>query len=174
MVVLQGSSASNGNSNGNGNSQPSSPNLNLDRSSSPTQNRKRRISNLFGTSSRAEDSSHSRPSSSRPSSSHNNPHSPHDLPTKPALLFYASPKPKDRKKALLSVSDVSQAFAVYPERPELINRSTLVKVEGTIGDEEMGGGMRSREGWVLVMPEFEPGGAQASEMLRWITGESLS
>lgn len=54
-----------------------------------------------------------------------------------------------------------------------------------LGDEEVGGGMRGREGWVLVMPEGEgvgaaggggggaggAGGGGAGEMLRWITGE---
>lgn len=168
MVVLQGSSSS---SSPNGHSSPHhnpNSNSNPDRPTSPSQSRKRRLSNLFGT------------SSSEPSSPHAHASHPSDLPPRPLLLFYASPKPKDRKKALLSVVDVSQAFAVYPERPELIHRSTLIKVEGGIGDEEMGGAMRGREGWVLVMPEFEAGGmggaggaggqGGAGEMLRWIIG----
>jgi CCR4-NOT transcriptional complex subunit CAF120 len=90
---------------------------------------------------------------------------------KPLLALYASPRPKDKKHPLLTLREVSQAFAVYPERPELINRSTLMKLEGLIGDEEMAGTMKRREGWLLVMPELEAGNTQASEMLKWLVGE---
>lgn len=71
------------------------------------------------------------------------------------------------------MTDVSQAFAVYPERPELISRSTLVKVEGLLGDEDTAAGMRGREGWLLVMPELEGGLGQAAEMLKWVVGKDL-
>ncbi|KAG6888430.1 hypothetical protein C0992_008510 [Termitomyces sp. T32_za158] len=92
----------------------------------------------------------------------------HILPSKPLVSMYTSQRPKDRKKALLSFKNVTQAFAVYPERPELISRSTLIKVEGTFGDEEMAGTMRDREGWLLVMPDSEAGVGQAEEMLKWV------
>ncbi|KAG1841671.1 hypothetical protein DFJ58DRAFT_807822 [Suillus subalutaceus] len=95
-------------------------------------------------------------------------HSPEPLPMKPLLALYASPRPKDKKHPLLTLREVSQAFAVYPERPELINRSTLMKLEGLIGDEEMAGAMKRREGWLLIMPELEAGNTQASEMLKWL------
>ncbi|KAG5651366.1 hypothetical protein H0H81_008935 [Sphagnurus paluster] len=96
--------------------------------------------------------------------------SPHQsaAPMKPIVLMYASPKPKDKKKPLLTLKDVTQAFAVYPERPELISRSTLIKAEGTFGDEETAAGMKSREGWLLIMPELEGGLGQAAEMLKWV------
>lgn len=87
------------------------------------------------------------------------------------ISLYISNKPKDKKKAVLTMRDVTQAFAVYPERPELITRSTLVKVEGLLGDEEAASVMRSREGWLLIMPELEGGLLQSVEMLKWITGE---
>ena len=93
-----------------------------------------------------------------------------DLPLRPLLSLYVSSKPKDKKKPLLTLKDVTQAFAVYPERPELINRSTLMKLEGLLGDEETAGGMRGREGWLLIMPELEAGNTQASEMLKWLVG----
>lgn len=96
------------------------------------------------------------------------------VPTKAMISMYASPKPKDRKKSLLSVREVTQAFAVYPERPELITRSTLIKVEGLLGDEETAGGMKSREGWLLIMPELEGGLGQAAEMLKWVVGKHRS
>ncbi|KAJ3760298.1 hypothetical protein EV360DRAFT_5045, partial [Lentinula raphanica] len=91
-----------------------------------------------------------------------------------SITMYLSPKARDRKKPVLVLPVVSQAFAVYPERPELISRSTLIKIEGMFGQEGEGAGsMRGREGWVLVMPqvEGEEGGLSASgEMLKWIIG----
>lgn len=92
-------------------------------------------------------------------------------PTKPLVSMYLSPKPKDRKKPLLTIHSVIQAFGVYPERPELINRSTLIKIEGTFGDDELAGTLRSLEGWLLVMPELEANAGQAAEMLKWIVGK---
>ncbi|KAJ7158649.1 hypothetical protein C8R46DRAFT_396215 [Mycena filopes] len=90
------------------------------------------------------------------------------LPPKPVIAMFAGPKPKDRKKPLLTFHNVTQAFAVYPERPDLISRSTLIKLEGLIGDEETAGDMGRREGWLLIMPELEGGLGQAEEMLKWI------
>ncbi|SJL09702.1 uncharacterized protein ARMOST_13083 [Armillaria ostoyae] len=89
-------------------------------------------------------------------------------PSKASFTMFASQKVKDKKKALLTMTDITQAFAVYPERPELISRSTLIKVEGHIGIEDTAAGMRNREGWVLVMPELEPEMSQATEMLKWV------
>lgn len=97
--------------------------------------------------------------------------SPEPLPASPLLALYAGPRPKDRKQPLLTLREMSQAFAVYPERPELISRSTLMKLEGLIGGEDTAGGMKRREGWLLVMPELEAGNTQASEMLKWLIGE---
>jgi CCR4-NOT transcriptional complex subunit CAF120 len=91
-------------------------------------------------------------------------------PTKASISMHSSPKPKDRKRALLTVTDITQVFSVSPERPELISRSTLIKVEGLLGDEELAAGMRSREGWLLVMPELDPTSGQTAEMLKWIVG----
>ena len=98
-----------------------------------------------------------------------------NLPSKPSIFMYAGQKPKERKKPLLTVTDVTQAFAVYPERPELIPRSTLIKVEGTFGDEDMAMTMKSREGWILIMPSLEhlgPTGNHSAEMLKWVIGVS--
>lgn len=93
-----------------------------------------------------------------------------DLFPKPVIAMFPSPRAKDRKKPMMTLWDVTQSFAVYPERPELINRSTLMKVEGTFGDDDIAANLRLREGWVLVMPEIE-GTEQAKEMLKWIVGE---
>lgn len=88
-------------------------------------------------------------------------------PAKPQVSMFLSPRLKDRKKPLLTLRNVTQAFAVYPERPELISRSTLIKLEGSFGDEEAGGFLKTREGWLLVMPDAE-GVDQAAEMLKWV------
>ncbi|KAF9007597.1 hypothetical protein BDQ17DRAFT_1324157 [Cyathus striatus] len=87
-------------------------------------------------------------------------HSPtRTLPQKATVAFYASQKPKDKKKPLMTMRDVTQAFAV---------RSTLIKVEGSFGEEDMAAGLKGKEGWILVMPELEGGNGQAAEMLKWV------
>jgi CCR4-NOT transcriptional complex subunit CAF120 len=101
-------------------------------------------------------------------------HQPQQQSKSSVVAFYLSPKPKDRKKAFLTLQGVTQAFAVYPERPELINKSTLMKIEGKIGREDAAMNMRGREGWVLVMPELEPGVPQANETIRWLIGTIMS
>jgi CCR4-NOT transcriptional complex subunit CAF120 len=92
----------------------------------------------------------------------------------PVVAFYISPRPKDKKKPFLTLQVATQAFAVYPERPELITKSTLMKIEGTIGNEDAALGMRGREGWVLVMPELEAGVPQTTETIRWLIGKVIS
>jgi CCR4-NOT transcriptional complex subunit CAF120 len=83
------------------------------------------------------------------------------------LHLLTSNKPKDRKKPLLVVTHVTQAFAVYPERPEVIPRSTILKIEGKLAEESpelgtgpgigQGQGKNGRDGWVLIMPEQPEG-----------------
>ena len=129
----------------------------------PSMTRKHRMSSLFGRASHDHNSSiTSIPSPDRPGG----PGSALD----PHITFYTSNKPRDRKKGLLTLTSVTQVFAVYPERPELISRSTLIKIEGLIGDEELAGEWRSREGWVLMMPEPDPGKLGSLEMLKWLVG----
>ena len=48
--------------------------------------------------------------------------------------------------------------------------STLTKIEGTIGDEEVAMAMRNREGWILIMPDLETGVPEANETTRWLIG----
>jgi len=52
--------------------------------------------------------------------------------------MYPSNKAKDKKRLLYTATQVTQAFAVYPERPEVINQSSLFKIEATIKDEQVG------------------------------------
>ena len=123
-----------------------------ERPESPNAPRRRRMSNLF----------------SREKSPVSN------LPARPLIQAFTSPKPRDKRKALLTMHTVSQAFAVYPERPELISRSTLMKVEGHLGEEEVAGILKGREAWLLVMPELEGANTRASEMLRWLIGKGFA
>lgn len=90
---------------------------------------------------------------------------------KSLISLYLSQKPKDRKRPVLMMENVTQVFGVYPERPELISRSTLLKIEGFFGDEELAGDWRRREGWLLLMPEAEPGKLGSLEMLKWLVGK---
>ena len=94
----------------------------------------------------------------------------HSGSTKPIISVYASQKPRDRKKPLLTLKHVTQVFAVYPERPEVITKSTLIKIEGLFGEEETVAAMKQREGWLLIMPELEGGLGEAAEMLKWVVG----
>jgi CCR4-NOT transcriptional complex subunit CAF120 len=131
--------------------------------SPPVVIRKRRVSNIFHS------SSPSTPNSSSSTS----------LPSGPFVTIYTSPKPKHRKSPpLLIISNVTQVYAVYPERPELISKSTLMKIEGFLDDGDMAGLWRGKEGWAFLMPESEngrdkqplagQGGGQVAEMLKWI------
>jgi CCR4-NOT transcriptional complex subunit CAF120 len=55
----------------------------------------------------------------------------------PTITLYTGEKAKDRKRPKYTLTNVTQAFAVYPERPEIIQSSTLFKVEATVQDEEI-------------------------------------
>ena len=96
---------------------------------------------------------------------------PSDLPERPNISLYTAPRGKEKVKPLLMFDAVTQAFAVYPERPKLISSSTLIKLEGTYGDEDMCANMRRREGWMLLMPDLEGARSVSGEMLRWLIGE---
>ena len=94
-----------------------------------------------------------------------------DLPERPNISLYIAPRGKEKGKPLLTFDAVTQAFAVYPERPTLISSSTLVKLEGMYGDEDMCANMKRREGWMLLMPDLEGARSVSGEMLRWLIGE---
>ena len=94
-----------------------------------------------------------------------------DPPERANISLHKTSRGKDRKRPLLTFKAVTQAFAVYPERPKLISSSVLIKLEGTYGDEEMCKGVEPREGWMLLTPDLE--GAGSAEMLRWLIGEHV-
>ncbi|KZO90697.1 hypothetical protein CALVIDRAFT_388012 [Calocera viscosa TUFC12733] len=116
----------------------------------------------------------------------------------PVIAFHATP-PQGRKPKppLLTLTHVTQAFSLYPERPEMISKSNLFKIEALLGtevdhstpspekgssktkgkvEERFAGKMAGREGWCIVQPEVgeEPNGQKASlvmDMLKWLVGE---
>ncbi|KAJ3356232.1 hypothetical protein GGF32_001553 [Allomyces javanicus] len=51
----------------------------------------------------------------------------------PQIILYDS---KKLKRAVLTLTNIYQAYAVYPERPHLINLSMLGKLEGTVADHD--------------------------------------
>lgn len=96
-----------------------------------------------------------------------------DLPERANISLYIAPRGKEKRRPLLTFDTVTQAFAVYPERPKLISSSTLVKLEGTYGDEEMCANWKHREGWMLLMPDLEGARSVSGEMLKWLIGEHV-
>lgn len=93
----------------------------------------------------------------------------------PTVTLYTSEKTKDRKRPKYTLTNVTQAFAVYPERPEIIQSSTLFKIEGSVQDEEIKPNEHARrpaqDGYLLVMPEAEPTRPGSTEMLKWLVGQ---
>jgi hypothetical protein len=93
----------------------------------------------------------------------------------PTVTICASDKIKDRRRPKYTLTNVTQAFAVYPERPEVIQTSTLFKIEGSMQDEEIKLNEHERrpaqDGYLLVMPETDPARPGCIEMLKWLVGQ---
>lgn len=74
----------------------------------------------------------------------------------------------------LTVTDVTQAFAVFPEVETEIDNSAMFKLEGHLSGEAMGPSARRDEGWILMIPVekeresdgFVPG--KRADMLKWL------
>ncbi|CAO1619269.1 unnamed protein product [Jaminaea pallidilutea] len=81
--------------------------------------------------------------------------------------FYAS---KKDKRPFANMLYASHAFAVYPSRPELVEGSSLFKVEGAFPNTQTTSATnRVRQtGWVMIMPELEQSSTGANaEMMKW-------
>ncbi|PWN48529.1 hypothetical protein IE53DRAFT_319195 [Violaceomyces palustris] len=83
--------------------------------------------------------------------------------------FYDS---KKAKKPFASLIYAAHAFAVYPSRPELVEGSSLFKIEGVF---PMGSVLSATHrvrttGWVMLMPELENPGSKGAnaEMMKWV------
>ncbi|OXG96137.1 CCR4-NOT transcriptional complex subunit CAF120 [Cryptococcus neoformans A2-102-5] len=113
--------------------------------------------------------------------------------------FYTEQRTSKNKTSvvpILTITNVSQTYAVFPERLEVMSQSNLFKVVGRISGEMVTVEGRLRDsGWALLMPEhFENAGAASStsslsshghrlghhqvgqamtplgSMMRWVTG----
>ncbi|ORX41110.1 hypothetical protein BD324DRAFT_42831 [Kockovaella imperatae] len=81
---------------------------------------------------------------------------------------------------VLTITNVSQAYAVFPERLEVMSQSNLMKVVGRInGDLVTIEGRLRDSGWALIMPEApdavsgspsQSSASPLSDMMRWVTG----
>jgi CCR4-NOT transcriptional complex subunit CAF120 len=52
----------------------------------------------------------------------------------------------------------------------VIQRSTLIKIEGLLGHEELAGANKGRECWMMLMPETQQV-YPVFELLKWLVGE---
>ncbi|KAK0754144.1 hypothetical protein B0T18DRAFT_31476 [Schizothecium vesticola] len=90
----------------------------------------------------------------------------HGLTLKGEIRFYESKKEADKKKKnsrpIATITDAFSAYAIYPEAKELIDGSTLLKVEGqiTIHSDPPS----ASEGFVFILPEV-PAAVSGFEML---------
>ncbi|KAK8850445.1 hypothetical protein IAR55_004363 [Kwoniella newhampshirensis] len=105
--------------------------------------------------------------------------------------FYLEPRTAKNRTSVVSVltiTSVTQAYAVFPERLEVMAQSNLYKIVGRVSGEMVTIEGRLRDsGWALIMPE-QPGegggspsghqngnhaagdGTPLSNMMRWVTG----
>lgn len=94
--------------------------------------------------------------------------------------FYNEPRTaKNRTSSLpvLTMTAVTQCYAIFPERLEVISQSNLMKIVGRISGDlvTIEGGLRD-SGWALIMPEApvdDPAPpttpSPLSSMMRWVT-----
>lgn len=50
--------------------------------------------------------------------------------------------------------------------------STLIKVEGLLGHEDLAGTMKGKECWLMLMPETQQS-YPVFELLKWLVGETF-
>lgn len=79
---------------------------------------------------------------------------------------------------VLVISDLHQAYAVFPETPAAVDASGMFKLEGAMRGDAVGASGRKREeGWCLLIPGDKRGeewvGGGKREMIHWLTGASL-
>ncbi|SJX64193.1 uncharacterized protein SRS1_14848 [Sporisorium reilianum f. sp. reilianum] len=79
---------------------------------------------------------------------------------------------KKDKKPFATLIYAAHAFAVYPSRPELVEGSSLFKIEGVFPSSSvLSATHRVRTtGWVMLMPELDTAGSKGAnaEMMKWL------
>jgi CCR4-NOT transcriptional complex subunit CAF120 len=94
----------------------------------------------------------------------------HGPVVKGEIKFFDSRKEAEKKKKhqhpIATITDAYAAYAIYPQAKELIDSSTLIKIEGdiTIHTEPSS----SSEGFVFIMPETHPAVSGFEMMLRFL------
>lgn len=86
--------------------------------------------------------------------------------------------PATSDKPILTLTDLHQAYAVFPETAFAVETSGMFKLEGAMRGDVLGrAGQKRAEGWCLMIPverrgeEWVSGGKH--EMLRWLAGQSF-
>lgn len=82
------------------------------------------------------------------------------------IKFYETRKITKKTKPIATIKDAFTAYALYPQSKELIDQSTLVKVDGTITIHSTP--ETTTEGFVFVMPEVHPALTGFEMMIRWL------
>ncbi|KAK4042088.1 hypothetical protein C8A01DRAFT_44861 [Parachaetomium inaequale] len=86
------------------------------------------------------------------------------------VRFFDTKKEADKKKKhqrpIASITDAYSAYAIYPQAKELIDSSTLLKVEGNITIHT--DPSSSTEGFVFIMPETHPAVSGFEMLLRFL------
>lgn len=111
-----------------------------------------------------------------------------NIPTVSAQFYRQPPKPAGSRSSasapgadlpFLTVTDVSQAFAVFPEVETEIENSAMFKLEAHLSGEGVGGAASRRdEGWVLMIPMEKNADSDVlvagkrADMLKWLVGAS--
>ncbi|KAL7423905.1 hypothetical protein Q5752_001490 [Cryptotrichosporon argae] len=102
----------------------------------------------------------------------------------PMAAFYTEPRTAKNKTIapVLTITGLTQAYAVFPERLEVVSNSNLFKVVGRIGGDLVTIEGRLRDsGWALIMPDTPDatlppangsslGMTPLVNMMRWVTG----
>ena len=101
-------------------------------------------------------------------------------PPQPSAIasFYQNKNVKSSTKPVYTLTLSTQAFAVFPERLELIGHSGLFKVEGILQNQVDDSTIASisglrEDGWCLIMPQLDektPATSAWVEMLKWLIG----
>ncbi|KAF2831081.1 hypothetical protein CC86DRAFT_134654 [Ophiobolus disseminans] len=93
---------------------------------------------------------------------------PYDRPVvlKGDIKFYDTNKIKKKTKPIATVRDAYSCFAIYPQSKQLIDQSTLVKIEGKITIHSTT--ENTTDGFVFIMPEARPAVLGIEIMLQFL------
>jgi CCR4-NOT transcriptional complex subunit CAF120 len=82
------------------------------------------------------------------------------------IRFYDTNKIKKKTRPIATVSEAYSCYAIYPQSKQLIDQSTLVKIEGQVTIHTSP--EKTTEGFVFVMPETRPAVSGFEIMLQFL------